>query len=253
MTTPMTVLVTGASAGFGAEIARRFVGRGDRVIAAARRRARLEELHAELGDAVLPLELDVRDRDAVEAGLGGLPRDWAVVDVVVNNAGLAAGLAPAQEAALDDWDRMIATNCAGLAYVTRALLPGMVDRGRGHVVNVGSVAGSYPYPGSNVYGATKAFVQQLSRNLRADLHGTGVRVTCIEPGLTEGSEFSEVRFHGDAERAAAVYADTTPLHARDVAEAVLWAVAQPDHVNINTIEMMPTVQSPAGLRVHHDH
>lgn len=247
---PATILVTGASAGFGAEITRRYVARGDRVVATARRLERLEALREELGPAVLPVELDVRDREAVAEVVGGLSGEFAEVDVLVNNAGLALGLGPAHEADVEDWERMVATNCAGLAYCTHALLPGMVRRGRGHVINIGSTAASYPYAGGNVYGASKAFVQQLSRNLRSDLHGTGVRVTCIEPGTTEGTEFSEVRFGGDAERAAAVYEGARPLHATDVAEAVLWASTQPPNVNINLIEMMPTTQSSAGLQVH---
>jgi 3-hydroxy acid dehydrogenase / malonic semialdehyde reductase len=247
--TPSTVLVTGASAGFGAEITRRYVARGDRVVATARRLDRLQALQEELGPAVLPVELDVRDRQAVVEVVGGLPGDFAEVDVLVNNAGLARGMDPAQEADVEHWEQMVATNCAGLAYCTHEVLPGMVRRGRGHVINIGSTAASYPYPGGNVYGASKAFVQQLSRHLRSDLHGTGVRVTCIEPGLTDGTEFSEVRFGGDAERAAAVYERVRPLHAADVAETVLWASTQPPHVNINLIEMMPTTQSAAGLQV----
>jgi 3-hydroxy acid dehydrogenase/malonic semialdehyde reductase len=168
---------------------------------------------------------------------------------LVNNAGLALGLEGAPEADLENWERMIETNCSGLVYVTRALLPGMVQRRRGHVVNMGSIAGTYPYPGGNVYGATKAFVHQFSLGLRADLHGTGIRVTCIEPGLIGGTEFSEVRFAGDAERAAGVYAGTQPLTPEDIAAAVDWAVSQPEHVNVNVIELMPVVQSFAALPV----
>ena len=248
-----TVLVTGASAGFGAEIARRFVAAGARVIAAARRDDRLAALAAELGaDRVHALPLDVRDRGAVERALAALPAPFAEVDVLVNNAGLALGLEPAPRANLDDWEQMVDTNCKGLVYVTRAVLPGMVASRRGHVVNLGSVAGTYPYPGGNVYGATKAFVHQLSLNLRSDLHGTGVRVTCIEPGLVGGTEFSVVRFGGQADKAAQVYANTQPLTAADVAEAVLWATAQPPHVNINAIELMPVVQSFAPFQIHRD-
>jgi 3-hydroxy acid dehydrogenase/malonic semialdehyde reductase len=161
-------------------------------------------------------------------------------------------LEPAQDTDLDDWDRMVDTNCKGLMYLTRAVLPGMVARNRGHVINIGSVAGTYPYPGGNVYGATKAFVHQFSRNLRTDLHGTTVRVTCIEPGLVGGTEFSEVRFRWDTERAADVYAGTTALTAQDVAEAVFWAGNQPPHVNINLIELMPVTQSAGPLRVARD-
>ena len=239
-----TVFVTGASAGFGAEIARRYVTAGDRVIAAARRDDKLHALQAELGGKLEVLALDVRDRAAVENALAALE-----VDIVINNAGLALGLEPAPRASLDDWDQMVDTNCKGLLYVTRALMPGMVARRRGHIVNIGSVAGTYPYPGGNVYGATKAFVHQLSLNLRSDLHGTGVRVTCIEPGLVGGTEFSVVRFGGDASEAAAVYANTQPLTAHDVAEAVLWATSQPPHVNINVIELMPVVQSFAPFQI----
>jgi len=169
--------------------------------------------------------------------------------VLVNNAGLAEGLEPAQNADLDDWEHMVDTNCKGLMYLTRAVLPGMVARGRGHVVNMGSVAGTYPYPGGNVYGATKAFVRQFSLNLRSDLHGTGVRVTCIEPGLSAGTEFSLVRFHGDTERAAGVYADTQALTADDIAETVHWATNRPPHVNVNLIELMPVCQSFAPFQI----
>ena len=245
-----TVLVTGASAGFGTAIARRFVASGARVIISARRADRLAALARELGSGVHTLELDVGDRAAVERALGALPVAFSEIDVLVNNAGLAKGLEPAQRAALDDWDEMINTNCKGLVYTTRAVLPGMVARGRGHVINIGSVAGSYPYPGGNVYGATKAFVHQFSLNLRSDLHGTGVRVTCVEPGLSGGTEFSTVRFNGDEDRARAVYAGTEPLTADDVAEAVHWAASVPAHVNVNTIELMPVVQSLAAFQIH---
>jgi 3-hydroxy acid dehydrogenase/malonic semialdehyde reductase len=246
----MIVFVTGASAGFGAAIARSFVKGGHRVVAAARRKDRLDALAAELGDALLALELDVRDRDAVAAVPSSLPADFAAVDVLVNNAGLALGVEPAQRASLDDWTTMIDTNCTGLVQVTRAFLPGMVERDRGHIFNLGSIAGRWPYPGGNVYGATKAFVRQFSLNLRADLLGTAVRVTDIEPGLCGGTEFSNVRFHGDDDKAAKVYADVQPLTAEDVADAVYWIATRPAHVNINTIELMPVAQSFAGLSVH---
>ena len=245
----MIVFVTGASAGFGAAIARKFVQTGHRVIATARRQDRLEALAAELGDALLPLELDVRDRAAVEALPAVLPPEFAAVDVLVNNAGLALGLEPAQRASLDDWQTMIDTNCTGLVQVTRALLPGMVERNRGHVFNLGSVAGSWPYAGGNVYGATKAFVRQFSLNLRADLAGTALRVTDVEPGLCGGTEFSNVRFHGDDEKAAKVYQDVQALTAEDIADTVHWIATRPAHVNVNTIELMPVVQSFAGLTI----
>ena len=245
-----TVFITGASSGFGAVAARRFVALGDRVIATARRTERLRDLAKELGsDVLLPLTLDVRDRASVEHIPAALPPDFAEVDILVNNAGLALGLEPAQEADVDQWEQMIETNCTGLVYMTRALLPQMVARGRGHVVNLGSIAGTYPYPGGNVYGATKAFVHQFSLNLRSDLHGTGVRVTCVEPGLVGGTEFSEVRFGGDRARAAGVYAGTQPLTAEDIVAAIEWATSQPPHVNINTIELMPVSQSFAPFQV----
>lgn len=245
-----TVFVTGASSGFGAAIARRYAKEGAKIVAAARRLDRLQALAGEFGrERILPLELDVGDRATVAAAVADLPEAFAQVDVLVNNAGLALGLSPAPGADLDDWDRMIRTNCAGLAYVTRALLPGMRARDRGHVVNIGSVAGTYPYPGGNVYGATKAFVRQFSLNLRSDLHGTGVRVTCIEPGLCSGTEFSEVRFGGDRERVAAVYAGMTPLTPEDIAETVAWVSAQPPHVNVNSVELMPVAQSFAAFQV----
>ena len=245
----MIVFVTGASAGFGAAIARKFVQAGHRVIATARRQDRLEALAAELGDALLPLELDVRDRAAVEALPAALPPGFAAVDVLVNNAGLALGLEPAQRASLDDWQTMIDTNCSGLVQVTRAFLPGMVERNRGHVFNLGSVAGSWPYAGGNVYGATKAFVRQFSLNLRADLAGTALRVTDVEPGLCAGTEFSNVRFHGDDEKAAKVYQDVQALTAEDIADTVHWIATRPAHVNVNTIELMPVAQSFAGLTI----
>jgi 3-hydroxy acid dehydrogenase/malonic semialdehyde reductase len=216
----------------------------------ARRADRLTALAAELGAAVHAIELDVRDRASVERAIGALPPAFAEIDVLVNNAGLAKGLEPAQRADLDDWDQMVDTNCKGLVYTTHAILPGMVARGRGHVINIGSVAGSYPYPGGNVYGATKAFVHQFSLNLRSDLHGTGVRVTCVEPGLSGGTEFSTVRFNGDEARARAVYAGVDPLGADDVAEAVHWAASVPAHVNVNTIELMAVAQSFAAFQIH---
>jgi 3-hydroxy acid dehydrogenase / malonic semialdehyde reductase len=246
-----TVFITGASSGFGTAAVRRFAARGDRVVAAARRTERLRSLATEFDPAVLlPLTLDVRDRSAVERAVASLPPDFAEVDILVNNAGLALGLEPAQEADLDLWEQMIETNCTGLVYMTRALLPRMVARATGHIVNLGSIAGTYPYPGGNVYGATKAFVHQFSLNLRSDLHGTGVRVTCVEPGLSGGTEFSDVRFGGDSERAAGVYAGTQPLTADDIAAAIEWATSQPPHVNINVIELMPTSQSFAPFQVY---
>ncbi len=246
----MIVFVTGATAGFGAAIARRFVSDGHRVVAAGRRRERLDALRSELGDTLLPLEVDVRDRGKVLGAFSSLPEDFAEVDVLVNNAGLALGLASAQDADLDDWDAMIDTNVKGLAYCSRAALPGMVARNRGHIVNIGSVAAMYPYPGGNIYGATKAFVHQFSLNLRADLLGTAVRVTDVQPGMCGGTEFSQVRFHGDAARASKVYEGVQqPLTADDVAETVHWVVNRPAHVNINSVELMPVAQSFNAFRI----
>jgi 3-hydroxy acid dehydrogenase/malonic semialdehyde reductase len=242
-----TVLVTGATAGLGEATAERLAREGARLVVAGRRADRLEALVARLGVPALALPLDVRDRRAVERAVAALPSEFAAVDVLVNNAGLALGLEPAHQASLDQWEQMIDTNVRGLVVLTRLLLPGMVDRGRGHVVNVGSVAGTYPYPGGNVYGATKAFVHQFSLNLRADLVGSGVRVTNVEPGMAE-TEFSRVRF-GDAERAARVYEGVAPLRASDVADAIAWAVTRPPHVNVNLIELMPEQQAPGPLAV----
>jgi 3-hydroxy acid dehydrogenase / malonic semialdehyde reductase len=247
-TQPGTVFVTGASSGFGAAIVRRFAGAGARVVATARRADRLKDLASDLDSQVLPVTLDVRDRASVAEMVGGLPAEFAEIDVLVNNAGLALGLEPAQKADLDDWDQMIDTNCKGLTYCTRAILPGMVARGRGHVINLGSVAGTYPYPGGNAYGGTKAFVHQFSLDLRSDLHGTGVRVTCIEPGMAD-TEFSTVRFSGDKAKADAVYAGMQPLTADDIAESVYWAATLPAHVNVNTMEIMATAQSFAPFQV----
>lgn len=244
-----TVLVTGATAGFGRAITRRLVREGHRIIATGRRQERLEALRDELGATVLlPFRLDMSDLSAIHALPGSLPEGWREVDVLVNNAGLALGIAPAQDAAWSDWETMIATNVTGLAAITRALLPGMVARNSGYILSLGSIAGTYPYKGGNVYGATKAFVEQFMLNLRADLLGTRIRVTNIEPGLCGGSEFSEVRLRDDS-RAAAVYQGTTPLTPEDIAETVSWLIGLPAHVNINRMEMMPVCQAPSGPAV----
>ena len=248
----MIVLVTGASAGFGWAIAKRFIREGHRVIAAGRRAERLAALRQESGEALLPSTLDVRDRSGVEKALSTLPEAFSEIDVLVNNAGLALGLEGFDKASLDDWEQMIDTNIKGLVYCTRALLPAMVARGRGHVINIGSTAGEWPYPGGNVYGATKAFVHQLSNNLRADLLGTPVRVTNIEPGMCGGTEFSEVRFHGDKKRAATFYQGTQPLTADDIAEAVYWTATLPAHVNVNVMQLMPVCQAYGPMAIHRD-
>ena len=239
----MVVLITGATAGFGAAMARRFAANGHKVIAAGRRKERLDELVDELGaGSVLPLVMDVTSKQSIDAGLASLSGEWKEIDVLVNNAGLALGVGPAQEAALSDWETMIATNVKGLVTVTHAVLPDMVKRGRGSIINLGSTAGAYPYPGGNVYGATKAFVDQFTLNLRADLVGTGVRATNLAPGLCGGTEFSNVRLKGDDAAAAKVYEGTTPLSAEDIAEAAFWVATLPPHVNINYMELMPTCQ-----------
>jgi 3-hydroxy acid dehydrogenase/malonic semialdehyde reductase len=243
----LTILVTGATAGFGAAMARRFVRDGHRVIAAARRADRLQALHDELGATVFPLVLDVTDADAVVALPDSLPPEWREVDVLINNAGLALGLDPAQKSRLADWERMVAVNVSGMMRMTHALLPGMVARNRGHIVNLSSTAAIYPYPGGHVYGASKAFVTQFSLNLRADVVGLSVRVTDLEPGLVGGTEFSVNRFGGDTARARAVYAGTVPLTADDIAEAAAWVIGLPAHMNINRMEIMPTCQAPGPL------
>ena len=238
----MIVFITGASAGFGAEMARTFVQHEHQVIISGRRKDRLDALAAELGDLALPLVMDVTSKVSIDDALAMLPQSWRSADVLINNAGLALGTQPAHEAPLADWETMISTNCTGLVTMTRALLPAMVERGSGLIINLGSVAGHYPYPGGNVYGATKAFVEQFTLNLRADLVGTGVRATNIAPGLCGGTEFSNVRFKGDDAAAAKVYEGTVPLTARDIAETAYWIATLPPHININSIEMMPTCQ-----------
>lgn len=243
------ILVTGATSGFGAAMAHRFVKDGHKVIATGRRVERLDDLARELGENLLPRPLDVTDAAAVAGFLPGLPEAWREIDVLVNNAGLALGLSPAWDADLAQWDQMVATNITGLMHMTRAVLPGMVARDRGTILNIGSVAGSYPYPGGHVYGGTKAFVKQFSLNLRADLVGKNIRVTDIEPGMVGGSEFSQVRFGGDEGRAAAVYSGIQPLSPEDIAEAAAWIIGLPAHMNINRIEMMPTCQASAAFAV----
>ena len=242
-----TALITGASSGFGRSTARLLAKTGWQLILVARRMDRLEALREEIGTAVIDIiQLDVRDQTAVNTALASC---HGKIDLLVNNAGLAVGLAPAWDADIDDWERMIDTNIKGLNYVTRALLSGMVEAGKGHVINIGSTAGTYAYPGGNVYGASKAYVEHFSRNLRADLHGTGVRVTNIEPGLAE-TEFSNVRFKGDDAKADAMYEGLDPLTPEDIAEAIRWCAELPAHVNINQVELMPTCQSFGPLPVH---
>ncbi len=236
-------LVTGATSGFGEAMARRLLAAGARVIATGRRAARLDALAAELEtDRLLTRELDVTGAASIAALLPSLPADFEAIDILYNNAGLALGLNKAHEASLDDWETMIATNVTGLVRMTRAVLPGMVARNRGDVINLSSVAASYPYPGGNVYGATKSFVRQFSLNLRADLIGTRVRVTSIEPGMAD-TEFSVVRFKGDQSAADNVYKGVHAMSADDVALVCEGVLKLPAHINVNTLELMPVQQA----------
>lgn len=249
-----TVVVTGASSGIGAACAVAFAEAGCRLILAARRQDRLEEtadrLRTESGVEVLTTMLDVRDRAAVDAWISGLDRSWSAIDILVNNAGLARGLAPLHEGDINDWDEMIDTNIKGLLWVTRAVLRGMVARGSGHVINIGSIAGHETYPGGSVYCASKHAVTALGRALNIDVLGTGVRVSSVDPGLVE-TEFSMVRFHGDRDRADAVYAGLDPLTGRDVAEAVLFCATRPEHANVREMVLMPSAQA-AAVHVHRE-
>ncbi len=241
-------LVTGASSGIGMASASALATEGMRLILAARRIERLEELAGELkaahGTESLCIPLDVRDQEAVAAAFGNLPAEWQAVAVLVNNAGLSRGLNPLHAGSIQDWDEMVDTNIKGLLYVSRAILPGMVERGHGHVVNIGSVAGRDPYAGGTVYCATKAAVGMLSRALKIDLLGSGVRVTNVEPGMVE-TEFSIVRFHGDEQRARKVYQGLQPLSPEDIADAIVWAVTRPPHVNIQDILILASAQATA--------
>ncbi|MCJ2541617.1 SDR family oxidoreductase [Thermostichus vulcanus] len=250
MSSTPIVLITGASSGIGAACATLFARSGAKLILAARRQDRLKELALDLEQAfgIQPylLALDVRDRAEVSRVLQALPPEWAAIDILINNAGLSRGLDKLHTGVVQDWEEMIDTNLKGLLYVTRAVLPGMVERGRGHVVNIGSIAGRQPYPGGNVYCASKAAVRAISEGLKLDLLGTPIRVTEIQPGMVE-TEFSEVRFHGDSSRAAAVYQGLTPLTAMDVAEVVLFATSRPPHVNISEVLLLPTDQASTTL------
>ncbi|WP_312772596.1 SDR family NAD(P)-dependent oxidoreductase [Pseudoxanthomonas mexicana] len=246
-----TALITGATSGFGAAAVRRFVAAGWRVIATGRRADRLQALVDELGaDKVHAAAFDIRDEAALDAALDALPAAFRDIDLLVNNAGLALGTAPAQHASLDDWRTMIETNVLALVTVTRRLLPLLVER-KGAIINIGSIAGSYPYPGGNTYGGTKAFVRQFSLGLRSDLHGTGVRVTDIEPGMAE-TEFTLVRTHGDQAASDKLYAGAQPMTADDIAEQIFYVATLPPHLNINRLEIMPVTQSFAGFQVARD-
>lgn len=245
----MNVLITGASAGFGAALAKRLVAKGHKVVGCARRLDKLNVLAKELGELFLPVVMDVSDTTSLPQIIADLPADFSQIDVLVNNAGLALGTEPAYKADLDDWMQMVNTNIKGLMSLTHAVLPAMVERDSGYIINVGSIAGSWPYYGGNVYGATKAFVEQFSLNLRADLLGTQVRVTNLEPGNVAGTEFSNVRYHGDDEQAAKVYDGFKNMTGDDIGDILLWLIESPAHVNVNRMEVMPVAQTYNGLTI----
>jgi 3-hydroxy acid dehydrogenase/malonic semialdehyde reductase len=244
------VFVTGASSGIGKSCARALAGQGAKILMCARRADRLKafaaELKKEFGVPVHQFSLDVRDQPAVEKAVAGLAKDWRAIEVLVNNAGLSRGLSKLHEGLLSDWEEMIDTNVKGLLYVSRAVIPGMVERGSGHVINIGSIAGHEVYPGGNVYCATKFGVRALSMGLRLDLNGTPLRVSEVSPGMVE-TEFSVVRFHGDADRAGKVYQGLTPLSPDDIADAVVWCATRPPHVNVCEMIVMPTAQASTTL------
>ncbi|ALF59549.1 SDR family NAD(P)-dependent oxidoreductase [Psychrobacter urativorans] len=245
----MNVLITGASAGFGEALARRLVAKGHQVIGCARRLDRLNALAQDLGELFLPVVMDVSHPETIPKIIADLPEFFKQIDVLVNNAGLALGTEPAHEADLNDWTRMVDTNIKGLMSVTHAVLPAMVARDSGYIINVGSIAGSWPYFGGNVYGATKAFVKQFSLNLRADLVGTQVRVTNLEPGNVAGTEFSNVRYHGDDDKAAQVYSGFKNMTGDDIGDILLWLIESPAHINVNRLEVMPVAQTYNGLTI----
>ena len=242
-----TALITGATSGFGRAAARRFIAEGWQVIATGRREDRLQQLRDELGDGLHPARFDLRDEAAMRAALAGLPERFRSIDLLLNNAGLAQGTKPAQDALLSDWRTMIDTNITALVTLTHALLPTLIER-RGAIINISSTAATYPYSGGNAYGGSKAFVSQFSLGLRADLHGTGVRVTALEPGMAE-TEFTLVRTHGDAAASDALYNGVEPMTAEDIADTIFWVATLPPHLNVNRLEMMPTRQSFAGFQV----
>lgn len=248
----MIILVTGATAGFGEAIARKFIAHGAQVIGTGRRIERLKALKQELGEHFHPIQLDVTDKAAITHAINTLPETLKKIDVLINNAGLALGIEPAHKADMDDWATMIDTNTKGLVNMTHEVLQNMVKYNQGHIINIGSTAANWPYKGGNVYGATKAFVKQFSLGLRADLQGMKIRVTDIEPGLVGGTEFSNVRFKGDDEKVANIYKNADALTPEDIADTVFWVANLPARVNINTLEMMPVCQSFAGLSVTKD-
>lgn len=249
------VCITGASSGIGAACAKVFAQAGAQLILAARRADRLAELALELEQAYqcvsYQLSLDVRDRDQVEAAIAQLPPEWSAIDILINNAGLSRGLDKLQDAEIQDWEEMIDTNIKGLLYVTRAVVPGMVNRQQGHVINIGSIAGHQVYPAGSVYCATKAAVRSISEGLKIDLLGTPIRVSSVDPGMVE-TEFSQVRFHNDTERAKRVYQGVTPLTGHDIAEIVLFCATRPAHVNISSLVVLPTDQATPTLVHRHE-
>lgn len=250
MTKKPLIAITGASSGIGAATARKFAKEGYRLALMARRLDRLQELQQQLKVPCAIYQLDVTLADRVAETMDAIEKNEGPIDVLVNNAGGSFGLEPAYECDLKDWEQCVDVNIKGLLYCTRAVLPHMVQRNKGHIINLGSVAGHYPYPGGNVYAASKAFVEHFSLNLRADLLGKQIRVSCIQPGLTAGTEFSVVRFKGDEKRATSVYEQTQPLQAEDIAEVIYFCTSVPAHVNLNTIELMPVDQASGPLAVY---
>lgn len=249
--TPKCVLITGATGGFGQAFAERFAAAGCKLVLHGRNQEKLDSLAESFNVPVHTLLFDLTDKNATIKKIESIPDEFKDIDVLINNAGGALGLDKAHEANLEDWENMIEMNNTSLVRITRLILPSMVERKCGHVINIGSVAGNYVYPGANIYGAVKAFVKQFSLNIRADLVGTNVRVTNIEPGIVK-TPFSLARFKGDKEKADEVYAGTVPLVAEDVAESVFWAATLPEHVNINRLELMPTKQTHGPLVVERD-
>ena len=247
-----TILITGATSGIGLATAKACAAAGARIIITGRREEKLHAIAKQLGERCLALTLDVRDREAVFAAFANLLPEFATITALINNAGLALGLEPVPHINLEHWEQMVDTNIKGVLYCTQAVVLIMQRGGRGHIVNLGSTAGSYAYKGGNAYCATKAFIHQFSACLRADFLGQHIRVTTIAPAMTDGTEFADIRFEGDSSKAQGVYAGVEPLHAPDIAEAILWALSRPAHVNINHMEIMPIMQAPAGLTVHRE-
>ena len=241
----MKICITGATSGIGKAALELFVEKGHQVLAIGRNEAHLKALVQQYPDSVMPIALDVRDSEKVKEAL----KSHSDIDLLVNNAGLALGLDPAQRGDLEDWNVMVDTNIKAVLNLTHFVLPEMVKRNQGHIINIGSVAGMYPYVGGNIYGGTKAFIHQFSLNLRADLLGTKIRVSCIEPGLVK-TNFSETRYKGDHEKAEKSYKDIEYLTAKDIAESIFWVATLPQHVNINVLEIMPTAQAFGGFSFH---